>query len=364
MAFLLSLITFIILISVLVFVHELGHFAVAKWVGMRVDEFAIGFPPRVKSVRRGETTYSLNAIPFGGYVRIHGEGGSEDGEVDPRAFDQRPVLARIAVILAGITMNVLLAFVALTIAFSVGFNSISQDLTSVPGATVTKDQVLIADVLVGGPGDKAGVKSGDLLVTAGGVGITKLDDLVARGKNLQATGVKTDVLSLNRDGKIIDLTVNIGLGGGAAYGLGIQSLQTVRVPVWRAPQVAVKEIWAILRLTWNSLADFGTKLFGHAKLDPSVTGPVGIYQATATAAQTGFAQVIFLMVVLSLNLALLNLLPIPALDGGKFLFLLIELIFRRRVVSHSIERWLVNISFLLVIGLMLVLTARDVIKLL
>ena len=162
---LLSILIFIIVLSILVFVHELGHFAVAKWTGMKVDEFALGFPPRIWAKKKGETTYALNAIPFGGYVKIHGENPDQQDDDDPRSFDQKPVWARIAVVIAGVTMNMLFALVVLTVAYSVGFVSLPQDLEKVPGAQVTKGQVIISAIEKDSPADRAGLQPGDILLS-------------------------------------------------------------------------------------------------------------------------------------------------------------------------------------------------------
>jgi regulator of sigma E protease len=368
LAFLISLLVFALLLSFLVFIHELGHYAVAKWTGMRVDEFAIGFPPKIWSKKKGETTYSLNAIPFGGYVKIHGETPDAEGmsDGDPRSFDKKPVRSRMAVILAGIAMNILFAFVALTVAFSFGFTSISQDLASRSDATVLRQEVLVAAVGAGSPAEKAGLKPGDLvlgLTPAGGeeTQVASITELITFTRNLQNQGNLQLKVSYDRAG--VEQEASVALNPtGPALGINIQSLDTVRVPFWQAPGVALKEMGAILGLTWDALANFGKKLV-RAELDENVSGPIGIYQATATATKMGFEQVLFLAVVLSLNLALLNLLPIPALDGGRFVFLMVEGVFRKKGVHRKLEHWMTSISFFLLIGLMLILTARDIFKL-
>ncbi len=368
LAFLISLAVFVLLLSFLVFIHELGHFAVAKWTGMRVDEFAIGFPPRIWQKKRGETTYAIGSIPFGGYVKIHGENHDqeEESDEDPRSFDHKPVRARIAVILAGIAMNTLFAFVALTIAFSVGFSSISQDLASRSDATVIRQEVLVSSVGVGSPADKAGIKPGDVVLglTPAGeseVQVGNINELVSFTKGLQAKGNLSLRVDYDRAGTATTVDVSLNPTG-PAMGVSIQSLDTVKVPFWKAPGVAVHEMGAILGLTWDALAGFGKKLV-KAELDENVSGPIGIYQATATATKMGFAQVAFLAIVLSLNLALLNLLPIPALDGGKFVFLMVEGVFRKKVIHRKLEQGMTAVSFFLLIGLMVILTGRDIFKL-
>ncbi len=366
MHFILTLLAFLLILGILIFVHELGHFMVAKWVGMRVDEFAIGFPPRIWARKKGETTYAINAIPFGGYVKIHGE-SPENQDEDPRSFEKKSVWARMAVIVAGVTMNLLFAFVLLTVAFSVGFVSIGQDLQAVPGAVVKHTQVLVSDIQPGSGADKAGLKPGDLIenfVDASGskTAITTVTQLVDFTKTAQQHGVTGTGILVNRDGKELTLQATIAPEG-APLGIYIQPYTVVRVPVWRAPAVAVKEMGIIVQVTWDALRGFASQLFEKAKLDPNVSGPVGIYQATGTATQAGGVATVFLIVALSINLALMNILPIPALDGGKLIFLIIEAIARKRVVGRRLESAITFAGFALLIGLILVLSVRDIIRL-
>jgi regulator of sigma E protease len=361
-----SIIVFLLVLGFLVFIHELGHFAVAKWTGMRVDEFALGFPPRIWGKKRGETTYALNAIPFGGYVKIHGE-NHDNEDHDPRAFDHKPVLARLAVMLAGVSMNVLFAYVALTIAFMVGFSSVAQDVTQIPGAVLLNRSVQIVGINTKSPAAAAGLQAGDTVESFetpdGQVRhMDSTDELIDYTKGLQAAGITDVTVHYNREGD--EHTAHATLNTeGLALGISIQSQDTVRVPWYRAPEVAFTECRVIVSVTWDALKAFGVKLFAHAQLDPNVSGPIGIYQATATATKVGFAEVLFIMIVLSLNLALLNLLPLPALDGGRVLFLIIEAAFRKRIIQRRIEATLTNLSFFVLIGLMVVLTARDIFRL-
>jgi regulator of sigma E protease len=370
MSVLVTLIAFLLILGVLIFVHELGHFAVAKWVGMRVDEFAIGFPPRLRAWKKGETEYALNAIPFGGYVRIHGETGDKEGAPDQRAFDQKSVWARMAVIVAGVTMNVLFAFVLLVVSFSVGFVSISQDLTQVPGAVVQTGAVAIAGVAEESGAAKAGIQEGDILkrltdpTSKAVTDVSTAEVFRATTKAKQLAGGGALIVDLVREGKeqATTLEINPDVSQPPA-GVYLQSYQTTRVPFWQAPGVAVREISAILGLTWDALRGFGEKLFMSAQLDPAVSGPVGIYEATGLATQSGPIAVVFLIVALSLNLALLNILPIPALDGGKLLFLLIEAAIRRPLLQRRLENAITFAGFVLLIGLIIVLSARDLYRL-
>jgi regulator of sigma E protease len=367
MDFLINLFAFVLVLGVLIFVHELGHFAVAKWVGMKVDEFAIGFPPRLWKKRKGETIYSVNAIPFGGFVRIHGESGhdEEPHPDDPRSFDAKPVWARIAVVIAGVVMNILFAFVVLTIAFSVGFVSLGQDLQSIPGANVKSTDIVVADVMPDSGAAKAGLQAGDVITTITNPdtqqekAIRAVNDLIATSKSAQELGTSELVISFTRSGDEMEVRAPISADG-APLGVYIQPLNIVQVPVWQAPVVAAKEIGVIVQITWEALGAFWAKLFTQAELDPNVSGPVGIYQATGSAAQAGVVPLVFLTVALSVNLALLNIMPIPALDGGKLVFLIIEGIARRRIVARRLEAALSFAGFVLLIGLILVLSVRDV----
>ena len=364
----LSLITFILVLGILVLVHEFGHFIVAKWSGMRVDEFAIGFPPYIIGIKKGETLYAINALPLGGYVRIHGENPEADAaDPDPRSFQSRSIWARIAVIVAGVFMNLLFAFVVLTIAFSVGFSSVAQDLTTVPGATVLHNRVIVLPEK-SSPADQAGLKEGDVVTAVTNLttnevkNISVAQDLQTEVKDLQAANQLNVKVDYTRDGAADSKTVALAATG---PGLGVQLYQDalVRVPVWRAPGIAIKEVGFIANVTWQALKGFGTQLFGHGHLDQSVSGPIGIYQATASATHEGFAAVVFLMVALSINLALLNILPIPALDGGKLLFIILGAIFSRKVITNRLESIVTATGFSLVILLIIVLSVRDLTRL-
>ena len=366
---LLTFVVFILILGVLIFVHELGHFSVAKWVGMRVDDFALGFPPKIYSKKKGETTYSINALPLGGYVKIHGETGELDKEKepDPRSFGQKSVWARIAVLFAGVGMNFLFAFVVLTVAFSVGFVSVGQDLEGVSGAVIKRAEVVIGQVMADSAAQKAGIESGDVVkkVSSGGSEkeINTTDALISYTKEIQQSGGTDLIIEIDRNGEKIEKKVVIKNDGNPPLGAEIQPINIVRVPVYMAPVVAAKEIGAITKMTLAALKDFGSKLFVKGQLDNNVSGPIGVYQATGVATKQGGVSITFLMVMLSVNLAILNLMPIPALDGGKLVFLATEAICRKRVVKEEVEQILTLIGFGLLILLMVVITVRDFYKL-
>lgn len=335
----------------------------AKGMGMRVDEFGIGFPPRLFRYKKGDTLYCLNTIPLGGYVKIHGENPEEIDE-DPRSFQHKSVLARFLVVVAGVIMNLVFAFVVLTIAYSLGFISAGQELETVPGAVVKDSKVLIVAVTDGSPAAAAGVQSGDLLkfladqkgqVTS----ITSVSELQEITKKKQESGDRNLTIMVERNGNQIkrELTLN---ASGLPLGVSIQPINTVRVPLLYAPKAALVEIGYIISVTWEALRNFVSRFFYEAKLDQSVSGPVGIYQATAVAVKQGIIPIIFLMVALSVNLALLNILPIPALDGGKLVFLLTEAVFRKRVITERLENYLSLLGLMALLSLILLVTFKDI----
>ena len=251
-------------------------------------------------------------------------------------------------ICAGVIMNLLFAYVVLCIAFSLGFSSVTQDLTTLPGAVVTDSRILVAGVKAGAPADLAGVKAGDLILGLTGpdqqlVKVTSIAGLQAYTKQQRDSGAAELQITLEREGK--ELTLSSGLQATEApLGVMIEPYNTVRVPFWQAPKVAAKEMWAIMEVTFKALLDFFGKIFLRAQLAPEVSGPIGIYQATAVATAMGFAQVVFLAVMLSINLALLNILPIPALDGGRLLFLLLEGVCRKKVVRPLLNTGLILVD--------------------
>ena len=362
----LSIVIFILVLSVLVFVHELGHFLVAKACGMRVDEFAIGFPPRIWGVKKGETLYAINAIPLGGYVRIHGEGSEDDVDHDPKSFQNKSVWARIAVIVAGVVMNLLFAFLLLCILFITGsVTSGGLGLETIPGAQVKEGKVLVVQVQDKSPAQKAGLLSGDTLkqltVTKTGEieAVHNIKDVQALTKKWQLAGTDDISVQVDRAGTIMNLKATIA-SSGPALGVGIEDLSRVQLPFWRAPQGAIKVMWVTIQNTWDALGQFASNLFFHAQLDKDISGPIGIYHATASAAQQGAVSVLFLIIILSVNLALLNILPFPPLDGGKFLFLLIELIFRRRIVRQRAENTIAAAGMIVLLIIIVLVSINDI----
>lgn len=353
-----TLIYFLLIFSILVLAHEWGHFIVAKKFGLTVHEFGFGFPPRMLSrVWRG-TRYSLNWLPLGGFVRIKGEEGEGGEEVD--SFASRKVWQRAAIIVAGVAMNVVVGWALFTTGFLVGIPSFVDE--TVPAALVRDRQVIVRTVLQESPAEKANLRVGDVLLEVNGTPITTLQDL--QKIVAEKDGVEVSVMVDRNDVRhtvavtpqYIPEAKRIGIG------VGIDEIGIVRYPFFTALYKGVVTTFSLLRdivlAFWNLLLD----IVVQQRVSADLSGPIGIAVLTGQIARRGIAHVIQFAALLSLNLAVLNILPIPALDGGRFLFLLIEKI-RGKPVPRAVEGLVHRIGFVLLILLVILVTYKDIVRL-
>jgi len=375
-----TIIFFILILVSLIIVHEFGHFIIAKAFGIRVDEFGIFFPPRIFAIKWGETEYSLNWLPFGGFVRIFGEDGEElEQEPAQQPLDETNVSRagsapasfaavskwkQAAVIVAGIIFNLLFAWVLLTAGYMYGIPT-SANHEGV--GTVQHVQATIVGILPGSPADKAGLEAGDTIesVITGNAQLQanadaeQVQDFIAAHQNesigftverygKQVNAIARPVAGLASDKKV----VGIELGD-----VGILKLPLPLALVQGA--LLGKEITVS---TAEGLATFFAEIF-HGTADfGSVSGPIGIVSAGGTAVQEGFIATIILTSLISINLAIINLIPIPGLDGGRLLFIVIEAI-TKKPISKRISLSLTIIGFSLLILLMLVVSYHDIVHL-
>lgn len=353
-----SIIIFIIILGALIFVHELGHFLLAKKNGIRVDEFAIGFPPRLYSVQRGETQYSLNLIPFGGYVKIFGE-NPDDESLDPNrtdSFINKSRWIQAAVLVAGVVFNVVFAWFLF---FVISMTGAPAVVTSENSAYVTNPQLVITDIFKDSPAERAGLVIGDVIQK-----ISNQKESFA-GAELNPEVVKkiisesNGVVSMELADRKLEIDPQTGiLGDTRAIGISMEKIGVQNLTFWQA-------IPESLRMTRDSFKTVFTGLIsmisGKVSLK-QVSGPIGIVGMVGSAAKFGLANLLAFTAVLSINLAVLNILPFPALDGGRLLFLGIEGITRRRI-KPVIANWVNAIGFLILIGFMILITVSDVMKL-
>ena len=357
-----DLIIFIVALSVLVLVHELGHFLMAKWNGIRVEEFGLGLPPMIFGRRIGETIYSLNALPIGGFVRMYGEDpsfieelGRKKGEKTGknRSFLYKKPWQKLLVVVGGVAMNLVLAVVIFTVVYGV---------LGVPTET---NQVKIVGVVEGSPADKSGLKEGMTVLTVGGVKIenpNQLTDEVAKFKGKEVE------LGIEEEGgnaymRSVLVRENPPEGEGS-MGVAISNVEMIKIKWWEF----YKGIWAGFKEAyfWGKiigggvLSMVGGLFMGQVPSD--VSGPIGIYQATSSIKQSqGMWALLHFFGVVSVNLAVINILPFPALDGGRIIFVIYEMIFKKRA-NQKLEIMVNNIGMLVLLTLIVAITAGDVLR--
>lgn len=370
---LLSILVFIFILGILVFAHELGHFLAAKQRGVRVEEFAFGFPPRLFGIRRGETLYSLNLIPVGGFVRLSGESpdgvtvkkdGSEPDADDPRSFRSRPLWERVLIVAAGVAGNVILAWLLFSLAHVIGMPSVIKD-----GETgVGEVRVVITSVAPGSPAQAAGIRPGD-----------GISELRAPDQELYRVTVVEDVqrfvaahrgmeimLIVERSGKKDELRVTPRTNapeGEGALGIAMVRTGTRSYPWYAALFKGVATTWRSSVMIVQGIGKLLMALVTQGRLVADVAGPVGIAVLSREAALLGVSYLIFFAAILSLNLAVINSLPLPALDGGRLLFLIIEWA-KGSPVSRRAEQIAHTAGFGFLILLLALVTYRDIARIL
>lgn len=357
---LLTAILFILLLGLLVLVHEWGHFFVARRLGVRVEEFAFGFPPRLLSFVRKGTRYALNLIPIGGYVKIYGEGGED--ERDPSSFSSRPIRQRIAIIAAGVAMNLVLAWLLFSLGHGLGLPTVLNEGEGAKGA-----RVAIIGVSPGSPAEAAGFKFGD--------SITKFRIRNSESKIESIETVQT--LIAEHLGEEISITIGRGKEtleitaiprrepppGEGALGIAMARVGIVRAPWWRAPWDGAKTTASAMLAIVGALGETLRELTTEGQVSADVAGPVGIFTFANETRRLGFVYLLELAGVLSVNLALLNILPVPALDGGRILFLFIEGV-RGARINARFEQAIHTAGFVLLLILMAAITYRDIARIL
>ncbi len=416
----LTIVTFLIILSILVFAHELGHFITARKFGVTAEEFGFGFPPRMfgiqvwkekkiekkdiseeieieveqitdsvgnkiteqiisdkikeidqtRTVRKwrwvwgrreltGEdanygTVYSINWVPLGGFVKIKGENGENEQAKD--SFASRPIWQRFFMLVAGVTMNIILAIFLIIIGYLIGLPQIIDKLDS--RAIVSDEKLQVVQVIDQSPAAKAGLKIGDTIISINDIKFTNFDDL----QNYVASHTKEQLNYKIKRGQdefvkqiVPELRPETSKGG---IGIGITLTGIVRYPwylaIWLGIKTTFTLIWAISLAFYQLIKGL---LVGQG-VSAELAGPVGIAVLTGEVARMGFIYILQFTALLSINLAIINFLPIPALDGGRALFLAIEKI-KGAPVKREIENLIHNIGFILLMILVLLVTFHD-----
>ncbi len=349
----LTAILFLLVLSILVFVHELGHFLAAKFFKVRVDEFALGFPPKLFSFKKGETTYSLNALPLGGYVKIHGENPEDtNNKKDDRSFQNISSWKQIIILSAGVVFNILFAWLLMSLSLFIGTSKIALD--DVQDKYIKGErQVLIHQILKGSPADKAGIAAGDYVISVNGSSTTDIKQVQESIKKAPSpfsiVVLKNNATSSIEVEKLENNTIGVGLAETAIVTMGV-------FPSFYYGAQATYNLTT--QIFSGVLTFFGKSFIGNGSWD-EVSGPVGIAKVVGTSSQQGFVSLLFITILISISLAAMNILPFPALDGGRIIIAIIEGVIRRKLPIKFVNT-LNSIGFILLLVLMLVVTVKDI----
>lgn len=367
-----SALAFILLLSVLVLIHEWGHFAAARRFNVEVEEFGFGLPPRAKTIfSQGGTAFTLNWIPFGGFVRLKGENALTEKERRTKgSFSAASVPARLIILLAGVFMNLLLAIILLTVGFSFGgwvptFTSFEDmEAAAARGEIHLQMGVLIDDVSLGGGAATAGVPARSVLRSINGSTVTRLNDVTTlqEGKS-RATYVISRIQGNEILEETEEFTVTLASGKSGVVIVPFPlELSAPDYSVLKSFLLAFRETRIMTVQTVFGIGKLFTSLVSSGKVPEGIAGIVGIAQLTHSSIQQGFMQYLRLVALLSLSLAVLNVLPFPALDGGRVLFVLIEWI-TRRPVNRRLELVTNGVGFMVLLALIILITFHDIVRL-
>ena len=335
---LIALIVAVVFTGIIV-IHELGHFLTAKASGIMVEQFSVGFGPQLLGVRRGGTLYALRAIPLGGFVKLAGMDGSR--EAGPRSFNAHPLWQRFIVIVAGSVFNLLLPVLLFFAVLAIG------------------SPVKVDQVTPGMPAAQAGIRPGDVIRSVDGQPVRRLSDL---RDLVNRSGGRPVSVTVDRQGRSITLTATPtrDCRGATGYALCIAVTGVPQEPPLQAMGDSVRQVGALIGGTFQGLYMLATDqqlggFFGQNGLQ----GPVGIVRHTTTEAQAGGTSLVFWIGFLSLSLGLVNILPFPALDGGRAVFLILEAI-RGRPVDPAREQMVHYVGLAILFGLIILVTYNDV----
>lgn len=361
-----SILIFLAVLFVLVLVHEWGHYITAKLTGMRVDEFGIGFPPKLFGIKKGETEYTFNALPIGGFVKIYGEDSeaAKDTVDFSRSFTGKNKWAQALVLIAGVSMNVLFAWALFTGAFMWGVESaVEEDQAS------AEARLMVTSVLAEGPAADASIPQGAIItaVSRGDETLTTLtptafSEFVSRKVEMPVQ------IAYTRGGELFLTTISPEAGiietepTRPAIGVALSLIDRIKYPFFGAIKEAFTHtVDSTKAITVGTLGLIKDAVIGQADFS-QVAGPVGIVGLVGEASAFGFSALLMFTAFISLNLAVINLLPFPALDGGRLLFVGIEAITRRPMPVRATQ--IMNtVGFMLLIILMVVVTWNDIARL-
>jgi regulator of sigma E protease len=345
MEIVITIVAFLVVIIVLILAHELGHFITAKASGVGVIEFGLGLPPRLVGIKRGETIYSLNWIPLGGFVKLAGE---EDPSI-PGSLAGKSIKTRLLVLTAGSLMNLLLPILLFSVAFMVPHH-------------IADGQVVVEEVAPASPAARAGFRPGDTVTEINGKPVNNTGDLT---RSIQLNLGKEMTFSVQHsDGTREDILVTPRWKppkGSGAVGIAVMTTNATlireRYPFWRAIPLGMNECIETFILFKNGIVSM---IIGTAPVE--VAGPVGIAQLTGEVAKAGISPLLEFAAFLSINLAVINIFPLPAFDGGRIAFVLLEWIRRGKRIPARTEGMIHLIGFALLMVFFIAITYQDILR--
>lgn len=352
-----TVLIFLIVLGILVLAHELGHFLTAKWMGMKIFEFGIGFPPKIWSkTGKDGVIYSINAIPLGGFVNLR---ETEAEASDPNSFVNKKPWQRALVICAGVAMNFLLCMFLLSVGYMFGLPQ-SVDQEALKSGQVKDYKIQVVSVLDNKPAKAAGIEIGDVLEKINGQNIPSVKDLIAFASDKIGQNVDFTILHNKQE---VTKTVQIADLGQGKGGIGVGLVETgvvsypFHLAIWHGIKMTFLLTWEFLQAFYNIIKNL---IIGQP-IGVQVSGPVGIAVLTGQVAKLGFLYLLQFTALLSLNLAIINIIPFPAFDGGHLLFIAIEKI-RRKPIDKRIEGIVHTVGFALLMVLIVVITFGDIMR--
>ncbi|MDD4026664.1 MAG: M50 family metallopeptidase [Candidatus Shapirobacteria bacterium] len=344
-----DLIIFIVALSILVLVHELGHFFAARKNGVRVEEFGLGLPPRIIGKKIGDTIYSINWLPIGGFCKLYGEDGDGKGG---NSFNHKKPWQKLIIVLGGVFMNLVLAILIFSVVYTI---------LGVPTET---NKVKIIGIAKNSPAEKAGLKEEDIIVKVQDKEIKKPDELTTEVGKYKGENIKLEIVGAYGDTPVqkeVEVRANPPEGEGA-IGIAISNTEMIKVPWYRFYEgigAGFKEAYFWGKIIGNGVFKMIGGLFtGNVPKD--VSGPIGMFEATSAINKNqGFLAVVHFFGIVSVNLAIVNVLPFPALDGGRIIFVFYEMIFKKKA-NQKLEMVVNNIGMILLLSLIVLITVGDI----
>lgn len=370
MALLISALGIVFVFALITFVHEFGHFIAAKKSGVRVDEFAFGFPPTLWSKKKGDTKYAINLIPLGGYVKIHGDDGSEPD--DPTSYAGKPAYIKIIILLAGVFLNLVLAWFILFGSYLFGMQPILPEMANHKGV-VNNMKVVVEGVEKDTPAEKEGLQKGDIIKKVDGKEMKESTELILyiQDKSDQAKGQPISVnVTMERNGQSFEKTITTYKSKQKSgnkdveinrLGVVLENSGKISASPLVAARAAFQELGRMMYLTVKGVIDLFEKLIMSFQISENIAGPIGIFVITGTFAQLGFSALLQFAAVLSVAVGIFNIIPIPGLDGGHTLIVLIETIARRKF-SNKTKNIVQFAGFGALILLMVIVTFKDIFR--